>query len=50
MQFDATGPGLQVRTTVLISPEDDTELRNITLHNGGDQTRPDDGASSSQPT
>ncbi|MBN8757030.1 MULTISPECIES: GH36-type glycosyl hydrolase domain-containing protein [Variovorax] len=39
VQFDATGPGLQVRTTVLISPEDDTELRNITLHNGGDQTR-----------
>ncbi|WP_307704202.1 glucoamylase family protein [Variovorax paradoxus] len=39
VQFDATGPGLQVRTTVLISPEDDTELRNITLHNSGDETR-----------
>jgi cyclic beta-1,2-glucan synthetase len=39
VQFDATGPGLQVRTTVLISPEDDTELRNITLHNSGEQTR-----------
>ncbi|AVQ81541.1 GH36-type glycosyl hydrolase domain-containing protein [Variovorax sp. PMC12] len=39
VQFDATGPGLQVRTTVLISPEDDTELRNITLHNAGDETR-----------
>jgi cyclic beta-1,2-glucan synthetase len=39
VQFDATGPGLQVRTTVLISPEDDTELRNITLHNSGERTR-----------
>ncbi|MGJ7532479.1 MULTISPECIES: GH36-type glycosyl hydrolase domain-containing protein [unclassified Variovorax] len=39
VQFDATGPGLQVRTTVLISPEDDTELRNITLHNSGEETR-----------
>jgi cyclic beta-1,2-glucan synthetase len=39
VQFDATGPGLQVRTTVLISPEDDTELRNITLHNSGEHTR-----------
>jgi len=39
VQFDAVGPGLQVRTTVLISPEDDTELRNITLHNSGEETR-----------
>ncbi|MBT2333733.1 hypothetical protein J7E49_07430 [Variovorax paradoxus] len=39
VQFDAAGDGLQVRTTVLISPEDDTELRNITLHNAGKQTR-----------
>ncbi|KQW64338.1 GH36-type glycosyl hydrolase domain-containing protein [Variovorax sp. Root411] len=39
VQFDAAGPGLQVRTTVLISPEDDTELRNIALHNSGDETR-----------
>jgi hypothetical protein len=39
VQFDAAGPGLQVRTTVLISPEDDTELRSISLHNSGDETR-----------
>jgi cyclic beta-1,2-glucan synthetase len=39
VQFDASGDGLQVRTTVLISPEDDTELRNITLHNTGSETR-----------
>ncbi|WPH21865.1 GH36-type glycosyl hydrolase domain-containing protein [Variovorax paradoxus] len=39
VQFDAAGDDLQVRTTVLISPEDDTELRNITLHNVGVQTR-----------
>ncbi|RST54891.1 GH36-type glycosyl hydrolase domain-containing protein [Variovorax sp. DXTD-1] len=39
VQFDAAGDGLQVRTTVLISPEDDTELRNITLHNTGEETR-----------
>lgn len=39
VQFDAAGDDLQVRTTVLISPEDDTELRNITLHNAGTQTR-----------
>lgn len=39
VQFDAAGDGLQVRTTVLISPEDDTELRNITLHNTGEKTR-----------
>ncbi len=39
VQFDASGPGLQVRTTVLISPEDDTELRSITLQNTGERTR-----------
>ncbi|MDQ0027727.1 cyclic beta-1,2-glucan synthetase [Variovorax paradoxus] len=39
VQFDAAGDGLQVRTTVLISPEDDTELRNITLQNTGEETR-----------
>lgn len=39
VQFDASGDGLQVRTTVLISPEDDTELRNITLQNTGEETR-----------
>nr|WP_256734806.1 glucoamylase family protein [Variovorax sp. dw_954] len=39
VQFDAKGPGLQARTTVLISPEDDTELRTVTLHNTSDQTR-----------
>ncbi|MGF6346825.1 GH36-type glycosyl hydrolase domain-containing protein [Variovorax sp. W2I14] len=39
VQFDAAGDGLQVRTTVLISPEDDTELRNITLHNTGEESR-----------
>lgn len=39
VQFDAAGDDLQVRTIVLISPEDDTELRNITLHNAGTQTR-----------
>ncbi|MGO4394810.1 glucoamylase family protein [Variovorax sp. M-6] len=39
VQFDASGPGLQARITVLISPEDDTELRTIALHNTGDETR-----------
>ncbi|MEJ8846409.1 GH36-type glycosyl hydrolase domain-containing protein [Variovorax rhizosphaerae] len=39
VQFDAKGPGLQARTTVLISPEDDTELRTVTLHNTSDETR-----------
>lgn len=39
VQFEASGPGLQVRTSVLISPEDDTELRNIVLHNSGSATR-----------
>ncbi|MET0208300.1 MAG: glucoamylase family protein, partial [Burkholderiaceae bacterium] len=39
VQFDARGPGLEVRSTVLISPEDDTELRTVTLHNVGNETR-----------
>ena len=39
VQFDASGPGLQARTTVLISPEDDTELRTVELHNTGSDTR-----------
>jgi cyclic beta-1,2-glucan synthetase len=39
VQFDAAGDDLQVRTTVLISPEDDTELRNITLQNTGERVR-----------
>jgi cyclic beta-1,2-glucan synthetase len=39
VQFDASGPGLQARTTVLISPEDDTELRTVALHNTGGATR-----------
>ncbi|RZL65768.1 MAG: hypothetical protein EOP81_02810 [Variovorax sp.] len=39
VQFDAKAPGLQVRTTVLISPEDDTELRTVAIHNTGDRTR-----------
>ncbi|RZL96549.1 MAG: hypothetical protein EOP76_00920, partial [Variovorax sp.] len=39
VQFDARGPGLEVRSTVLISPEDDTELRTVTLHNSGSETR-----------
>ncbi|MDM0058296.1 GH36-type glycosyl hydrolase domain-containing protein [Variovorax fucosicus] len=39
VQFDAKGPGLEVRSTVLISPEDDTELRTVTLHNTGRETR-----------
>ena len=38
-QFEASGDGLQARTTVLISPEDDTELRTVTLHNTSDRTR-----------
>ncbi|MES2532735.1 MAG: glucoamylase family protein, partial [Pseudomonadota bacterium] len=33
VQFEADGPDLQTRMTVLISPEDDTELRTIALHN-----------------
>jgi cyclic beta-1,2-glucan synthetase len=39
VQFDAAGPGLQARVTVLISPEDDTELRTVALHNTGSETR-----------
>ena len=39
VQFEASGPGLQARITVLISPEDDTELRTVELHNTGSQTR-----------
>ena len=39
VQFDAHGPGLHARTTVLISPEDDTELRTVELHNTGSETR-----------
>lgn len=38
-QFEASGAGLQTRITVLISPEDDTELRTVTLHNSGDTAR-----------
>ncbi|MGJ7490393.1 GH36-type glycosyl hydrolase domain-containing protein [Variovorax sp. ZT4R33] len=38
-QFEASGPGLQSRITVLISPEDDTELRTVTLHNVSDTAR-----------
>ncbi|RYY64439.1 MAG: hypothetical protein EOO24_56240, partial [Comamonadaceae bacterium] len=39
VQFDAKAPGLQLRTTVLISPEDDTELRTVAIHNTGDRPR-----------
>ncbi|MEJ7687213.1 MAG: hypothetical protein WKG52_09615 [Variovorax sp.] len=39
VQFDAAGPGLQARTTVLISPEDGTELRTVALHNTGSEMR-----------
>ncbi|KQP08869.1 GH36-type glycosyl hydrolase domain-containing protein [Pseudorhodoferax sp. Leaf265] len=35
VQFDAQGDGLRLRTLVLISPEDDTELRTVTVHNEG---------------
>src|SRR5690606_37125408 len=31
--------GLQSRMDVLISPEDDTELRTVTLHNSGREAR-----------
>lgn len=37
--FEANGGGLQSRIAVLISPEDDTELRTVTLHNSGDTAR-----------
>ena len=39
VQFDAQAPGLHARITVLISPEDDTELRTVVLHNTGSQPR-----------
>ncbi len=35
VQFDAQGNGLSATTTVLVSPEDDTELRTVLLHNTG---------------
>ena len=35
VQFDAEGDGLSVSTTVLVSPEDDTELRTVLLNNTG---------------
>ena len=35
VQFDAQGDGLSATTTVLVSPEDDTELRTVLLHNTG---------------
>ena len=38
-QFDAVGDGLHARTMVLISPEDDTELRTVTLRNDGTAER-----------
>ena len=33
VQFDATSTALQVTTTVLVSPEDDTELRTVSVTN-----------------
>ncbi len=33
VQFDAASNELETRTTVLVSPEDDTEIRTVTLHN-----------------
>ncbi|KQP35855.1 GH36-type glycosyl hydrolase domain-containing protein [Pseudorhodoferax sp. Leaf274] len=39
VQFDAQGDGLRLRTVVRISPEDDTELRTVTLHNEAPATR-----------
>jgi cyclic beta-1,2-glucan synthetase len=33
VQFDATSQDLEAMTTVLVSPEDDTEVRNLTLRN-----------------
>ncbi len=35
VQFDARGGDLSATITVLVSPEDDTELRTVTLHNTG---------------
>ncbi|QNK73708.1 hypothetical protein H7F36_00005 [Variovorax sp. PAMC28562] len=39
VQFDARTKDLHVRTTVLISPEDDTELRTVAIHNTGTESR-----------
>ena len=39
VQFDARGPGLEARSTVLISPEDDTELRTVNIRNTGSEPR-----------
>ena len=33
VQFDATSTALQITTTVLVSPEDDTELRTVSITN-----------------
>ena len=33
VEFEATSPDLHVKTTVLVSPEDDTELRTVRLQN-----------------
>lgn len=35
VQFDAQGDDLDTTITVLVSPEDDTELRTVVLHNTG---------------
>jgi cyclic beta-1,2-glucan synthetase len=35
VQFDAQGEGIETGITVLVSPEDDTELRIVTLRNTG---------------
>ncbi|NMM05899.1 glucoamylase family protein [Polaromonas sp.] len=35
VQFEAYGDELSASITVLVSPEDDTELRTVTLHNSG---------------
>jgi len=35
VQFEAQGDDLGATVTVLVSPEDDTELRTVTLHNTG---------------
>ena len=35
VQFDAQGDSLSTTITVLVSPEDDTELRTVQLHNTG---------------
>ena len=35
VQFDAQGDSLSTSITVLVSPEDDTELRTVVLHNTG---------------